>query len=164
MESQQTTLFSSTEQHMMSCLRKCLSYAIVPILLDSAVLESPSDMQHVAPLEQYGVNHVHLTWLQHGQLHQGSHFVLASRRCFLSSPSVSLRVQGVLPKPAKVALLQETMSLVIKESEPHITADLPEQVLTRQHGQSAAIYMSRGRCTTKSVPSTDNAQRHDVSS
>jgi hypothetical protein len=78
-------------------------------------------MQHVAPLEQRGVNHLQPNWLQHGQLHQGSHVLLASRRYTLSSPSVSHRVQGVLCKPAKVALLQDTIPLITKEREHPIS-------------------------------------------
>jgi hypothetical protein len=58
-------------------------------------------VQHVAPLKHEGVKHIQARQ-QHGQLH---HVLLASTRSTLSSPSVSRRVQGVLRKPAKVALL-----------------------------------------------------------
>jgi hypothetical protein len=131
-------------------------------LRDSAILKSLSDMQHVAPLEQYGVNHVQPNSLQHGQPHQGSHALLASRRTTLSSPSVSRRVQGVLRKPAKVVFLRETMSLVIKGSEPNITADLPEQILSLRDGRSAVIYIYKKDALPKLFPTTDNT--HDVSS
>jgi hypothetical protein len=62
-------------------------------------------MQHVAPLEQHILKHSQLIWLQHGQLHQGSHVLLASIRCTLSEPSISGGIQGVLRKPLKVSHL-----------------------------------------------------------
>jgi hypothetical protein len=68
-------------------------------------IATSSDMQHVVPLEQQVVKHIQVVQLQHGQLYQGIHALLASRRCTLSSPSVLHRVQGVLRKPTKVAFL-----------------------------------------------------------
>jgi hypothetical protein len=66
-------------------------------------------VKHVAPLQHHAAYTLNLNRLQHCQLHQEIHVLLASKRSTLSSPSVSSNAQRrVSYQPSKVALLYGT--------------------------------------------------------